>query len=845
MTKSNKRVIAIHCHFYQPPRENPWTDEIEFQESAHPYHDWNERIAKECYTPNTASRILDGLGRIEKVVNNYEHISFNIGPTLTRWMEKHTPETLEKIVLADKKSQKKQNGHGNAIAQCFNHMIMPLCTRRDKETQVAWGKSEFKHRFGRETEGIWLPETGCNNETLEVLVEQDIKFVILSPTQAESVRELSGGDFWDVSHENIDVTMPYRYFPFAQDKERYIDIFFYHGALSRGVSFDHLLRNADEYSKRMDESFKHGESGNQIVSVCTDGESYGHHESFGDMAVAYIAESEKINKNFEFGNFGNFLEQNPPHMEVRLKAGKNNLGTSWSCAHGVGRWMEDCGCHTGGMPGWNQKWRKGLRDSLDWLRDELDKLCQREGRKYFKDFWAARNDYIQILLSPTAENKSRFFKKHQVTALSNEECANALVLMEIQKDAMYMYTSCGWFFNELSGIETTQILQYASRAMMTVRDIYSINLEPKFLSLLEKAKSNLEEHKNGRVIYEKLVRPSAISWEREAAHFLAEVPFSGFPDESKIFNGSVKKEFEEHRVFDKFSLVAGKITITSKETGYKRESTFVVTHKELDLKCFIAQNADKFAHESILKLLEYPKEVTRELFEKEVGAILGKKFLTLHDILFDKREKLIKNILAQKIEKFQSMYFKIFDETRGIVEKVGYEKTPKPIELKVPAEITLSCRLRSEVEAMLSQKTFTSSQKAIGLMHYAESLGVELDTKEAEVTFKKAIESKMQSLLTKTSRVRAEEILSMLSAAKELFPNMDKTKLENYVYTIIKDKIEHKMDGVLQKNSPRSKYELVRSLINLAERLNFNMDRFNQALAPIETLIVNDSSLWP
>jgi len=843
---SQERVIVIHCHFYQPPRENPWTDEIELQESAHPYHDWNERIASECYTPNTASRILDSLGRIEKIVNNYEHISFNIGPTLSRWLEKHAPETLEKIIAADKKSVKKF-GHGNAIAQSFNHMIMPLCIYRDKVTQTIWGKKEFEYRFGRKTEGMWLAETACNNETLEVLIEHGMRFLVLSPYQADSVQHLYDGGGWgDVSSGNIDVTTPYRCFPVEGDRDKYIDIFFYHAPLSQGVSFEHLLKSAEKFSGRMDEVFAEWAGRDQVVTVCTDGESYGHHESFGDMAVAYIAESGKVNKNYSLGNFGQFLEKNPPFMEVRIKKGTNNEGTSWSCAHGVGRWQDDCGCETGGLAGWNQKWRRHLRDALDWLRGEVDKVCGTEGRKIFKNFWKARNDYIAVMLNPSQESKNKFFKKNQLHALSSEERALGLCLMEIQKDRMYMYTSCGWFFNELSGIETTQILKYAARAIGTINDNFGYNLESKFLDLLKRAKSNVPEHLDGYNIYKTMVIPSMVSWRRLLCHFVMDIPFSGFPESFKMLGANGKKEFEARKTFQNFRMVIGKVFIAKDDTHESRKMVFALLYRGLDIKVFMSEDKDSSAFKSLLELLDIPAKSEKLKVEESLARILGKDHAALRDIFYEKRRDIIKAVICEKIASFQSIYAAMFNENRDIIEAIADDNATIPKELVVPTEITLSTQLQEAVKEMLSNDVFSSSRKAIGIMHYARNLGVTLDTEEVEKVYVEQAELELRALLLKTSKSKAEEIINMLNAGEELFPEIHKTNLENYVYEMIAKVIKPKLQLLLKKNlSQKSEYEFVRTLIKLAERLNINMDAYNKSLSHIEFELSEDSEMWP
>ena len=471
------KYLTIHGHFYQPPRENPWIEEIELQDSAAPKHDWNDKICWQCYEPNSVSRIVDNQNRILNIVNNYEFMSFNFGPTLLSWMETHAKNAYRRIIEADKNSLQLYNGHGCAIAQVYNHMILPLANLNDKYTQVIWGIKDFEKRFERKPEGIWLAETAVDSQTLEVLIDCGIKYTILSPHQAQCVRKMDGQDSWhDVSWGSIDPSMPYRYFPDENDESKYIDLFFYDGAISKSVAFDNLLCDGNKFAYRLQDGYVEDRRHPQLVNIATDGESYGHHTKFGDMALSYVLEVKAEELGFKITNYGWFLENYPPTFQVDIKP-----QSSWSCCHGVGRWIEDCGCSTGAQKGWNQKWRKPLRDALDYVRDELIKLCSSEGAKYYKDFWDARNNYIDVILDRSEESYEKFFRKNAKKNLSQKDRTKAVKLMEIQRFCQLMYTSCGWFFSEISGIETTQIMKYALRAMEIASEFTKVAIEKKFL----------------------------------------------------------------------------------------------------------------------------------------------------------------------------------------------------------------------------------------------------------------------------------------------------------------------------------------------------------------------------
>ncbi len=489
--------LCIHGHFYQPPRENPWTGEIEKQKSAAPFHDWNEKIWSECYEPNTHSQIINDDKVIVAEINNFDFLNFNFGPTLLHWLKRKHPETYKHIIDADARSVCEHNGHGNAIAMCYNHMIMPLANEHDKETQIKWALTDFKFHFGRESEGIWLPETACNENTLESLCRENISYTILDSSQALKISKFHSNISLDVSNGNINTLHPYRWFS-KINSSKFIDIFFYNGPVSKAIAFNDALMSSENLLHKINEAIIRDYNKLHLVSVATDGETFGHHKKLGERTLAFFLKVLATQNNINIVNYGEYLQKDPPQFEVQIKPGE---GTSWSCVHGVKRWADDCGC--GGGDGWNQKWRKPLRDALNWLRDELIIIFETEGRKYFKNVWSARNDYILLLNDATS--RKEFFQKKSCKKLSAKKELKAIELLEMQKYSMFMFTSCGWFFSEISGIETVKILEYASRAMELAKNICGAKLEKKFLSLLEKAPSNIKKYMNGKKIYEELV----------------------------------------------------------------------------------------------------------------------------------------------------------------------------------------------------------------------------------------------------------------------------------------------------------------------------------------------------
>ncbi|MHB8156758.1 MAG: DUF3536 domain-containing protein, partial [Desulfocucumaceae bacterium] len=399
-----ERNICIHGHFYQPPRENPWLEDVELQDSAYPYHDWNERITDECYQPNTASRILSEDGWINKIVNNYSKISFNFGPTLLSWLEKNRPETYQAIIDADKKSIKNFSGHGSALAQAYNHIIMPLASKRDKETQIKWGIKDFEHRFGRKPVGMWLPEAAVDQETLDLLAGAGIGFTILAPYQARRVRKLGTDKWQEIGPGGVDTKMAYLVRTAGGGS---IMVFFYDGLISSAVAFERLLSNGERFAVRLVEGFGGEKTSAQLVNIATDGETFGHHHRHGDMALAYALDFIEANGLAKITNYPEFLTNNPPAYEAEIRE-----NTAWSCAHGVERWRNDCGCNTGLHPGWAQSWRAPLRKALNWLGNKVARNYEEMAAQYFKDPWEARNDYIEVIMDRSPEYLQHWLEKH-------------------------------------------------------------------------------------------------------------------------------------------------------------------------------------------------------------------------------------------------------------------------------------------------------------------------------------------------------------------------------------------------------------------------------------------------
>jgi len=565
-----KRYICIHSHFYQPPRENPWLEEVELQDSAYPYHDWNDRITAECYAPNTASRILGEDKRIVDIINNYSKMSFNFGPTLLSWLERHKPNVYQGILEADNESLKKFSGHGSAIAQAYNHIIMPLANERDVRTQVIWGIQDFEYRFKRKPEGMWLPETAVDIKTLEALAECGIKFTILAPHQAKQVRKIGDKKWKDIENGSID---PQQAYLCQLPSGKKIHLFFYDGPISQEIAFSELLKNGQGFAERLLGVFPEKHTHSRMVHIATDGETYGHHHRYGEMALSYCLHHIESNHLAKLTVYGEYLAKQSTDHEVEIQE-----NTAWSCIHGVDRWNANCGCCSGGNPGWNQEWRAPLREALDWLRDSLISVFEKEMGVFTQDPWEARNQYIKVVLDRSEVNVEAFLCKYLKKDLLPKDKVKIFKLLEMQRHAMLMYTSCGWFFDEVSGIEATQIIQYASRAIQLANETVNIDLEEEFMRRLEKAPSNIDDIKNAAVVYERHVKATKVDLLRVGAHYAISSLFESYPQETDIYCYRVKNEFYENQEMGKQKIGFGKARVYSKITGEESIISFCVLH---------------------------------------------------------------------------------------------------------------------------------------------------------------------------------------------------------------------------------------------------------------------------
>lgn len=685
--------ITVHGHFYQPPRENPYLGAIERQSSAAPFHNWNERIHHECYRPNAFARILNDRGELINIVNNFEYLSFNIGPTLMSWLEQADPEVYQRILEADRKSCDRLNGHGNAIAQVYNHIILPLANERDKYTQIRWGKADFERRFGRSPEGMWLAETAVDYPTLEALVNEGIRFIILAPSQAQRCRPQPTADqpnpeWIEVGGSQVDPSRPYRCY-LSQDggEPRYIDIFFYDGPISRDMGFGEVLECSQHLAARLRQAVHGDHRDTQIISVATDGETFGHHKGGSEKALAYAFTHEFPNLGWTVTNFAHYLSLHSPTWEVELKP-----VTAWSCSHGVDRWQDDCGCGGGGV--WHQKWRRPLRDTLNWLRDALSAIYETEGTRFFRDPWAARDEYVDVLGDRSSTNISHFLSRHQTHPLNHAERVDALRLLEMQRYALFMFTSCGWFFEEVSRPEGVQILRYASRALELAEEVTGEQLERQFVTRLRRIPSNVDLFGNGAEIYRQLVVPSRTTLQQVAAHYAIRSLFQDYPRESRIYCYRTQQLDYQLRRIGSLTLAVGQLQLTSEITCETAYLVFAVLHLGgWDFHCCI----QPFAGRRLFTQLKTELFASLELASaarviQAMNRAFGEQSYNLQHLFAEDRHRIMRLLSQSTLTQLDQLYAQVYRDNFGVLMAFHRDELEVPQELQVAAEIAISQR---------------------------------------------------------------------------------------------------------------------------------------------------------
>lgn len=769
-----KKNICIHAHFYQPPRENPWLETVELQDSAYPFHDWNERITTECYAPNAESRILNPNADIINIVNNFSRINFNFGPTLLSWIKEKHPELLQKIIEADAESKKYFNNHGSAIAQAYNHMILPLANSADKYTQVYWGIEDFRFYFNRYPEGMWLPETAANTDTLEVLAQHNIKYTILAPNQAHQVRKIGEHNWHDVSNNRIDITMPYLC---RLPSGKTINLFFYNGEIAKDIAFGSLLQNGETFAKRFLAGFTQKDS-NQLVHIATDGETYGHHKPHGDMVLAYALHYLEEQPDAELTIYAKYLEENPPTHEVMI-----HENSAWSCAHGIERWRSHCGCCSGMHGGWQQHWRGPLREALDFVRDYLADRYEEGSKKFLKNPWGARNDYIRVL-QHRRNNWPKFLREHTRHTLKPWEEREVLKWLEIQRHAMLMYTSCGWFFDEISGLETTQVIMYADRAIQLAKELGVNDLETQFAERLENAPSNLREHRNGRKIYEKWIKPARLSLIQVLVHYAISSLFKEYEDEAQIYCFGVKKLKKNFLEAGKIKFVMGTAFIKSDITFEEATVDFAAIHYgDQNLNCAVRYHKDEAAYNAMEKEMS-------DCFKRgdtlEIIKLFDKHFedssYTLRHLFKDEQRKLIKKIVESSFNELEVMYRQFYDNYSSMIGFLTDLSIPVP-EFSVITEYILTTELKNKI---LQDKI--NNEEIYKILDNANHLKVEVNKTDVEYLLQEQLEKVAERFQRRPSNLGLlDRLIEMTDLINNTVFEVNLWKTQNIVFKLQKE----------------------------------------------------------
>ncbi len=802
------KFICIHGHFYQPPRENPWLESVELQDSAAPWHDWNERIAVECYAPNAAARILNGEGKIENIISNYSRISFNFGPTLLAWMEDKMPETHAAIVAADKLSREHFSGHGSALAQVYNHMIMPLANQRDKITQVLWGVRDFEYRFGRKPEGMWLSETAADTPSLEALADAGIQFTIMSPFQANRLRKIGEEEWQDVSGAKID---PSRAYLVNLPSGRRINVFFYDAPVSQAVAFEKLLVSGEKFAHRLLDAFSDDRDWDQLVHIATDGESYGHHHRHGEMALAYALEHIEKNGLARLTNYGEYLEKHPPQFEVQI-----HEGSAWSCSHGVGRWKEDCGCNSGGHGDWNQQWRAPLRAALDWLRDEMTPLFETKASGFLRDPWAARDGYINVILDRSPESISRYLSGNANRELNEDERVTVSKLMELQRHAMLMYTSCGWFFDELSGIETVQVIQYAARVIQLANELFERDFEPAFLEKLELAKSNLPATPDGRAIYHAYVKPATINWPKAAAHYAISSCFQEYGKATRIFSFTFEDEKRHVATAGKTKLSIGEVRVVSEITHEADRLAYAILYMgEHNLVGGVGKFAAPEEFEQMQRELEGAFHIAD--FPQMIRLLdqhFGNSPYSLKSLFKDEQRRILNEILASAREDLESRFRMITDRYAPLMKFLQGAGAPLPAGLQVAWDLTLHSNLRQQFT-----NGHTDLPQLRQLVTDAQLRGTDVLNADISYAVKARMEKSIRKIAQQPEDIEAVRELEEIASLMMPLPiGLNLAEVQN-VYWHLKQTVfpELRRRGQTDESARASLQEL----LTLGERLGF------------------------
>jgi hypothetical protein len=715
-------------------------------------------------------------------------------------------------------------------------MILPLAMPHDRQTQIRWGIREFQHRFGRDPQAMWLPEAAVDAATQELLVRAGMRYVILSPAQAARWRPVGESRWITPAEAELDPRRPYRWhLKDAQGKMRGdlgIDVCFYHAPLSRGISFQHYLRDAGGLAGRIADAAEGFPD--PLILIATDGESFGHHEKFGDMCLATLFAREAPQRGFSVTNLAAFLATHRPTWEVELLP-----QSAWSCSHGVDRWRDDCGCSAGGGPGWNQRWRRPLREGLDRLRDALDEIFTEEGGSIFRDVWAARDDYIDLLLDPGESARTDFFARHASRPPSEEQEARALRLLEMQHQAMLMYTSCGWFFSDISGIETVQNLRYAARAIELAAPFAPLDLEAVLLGRLERAQSNVPAQKNGRHIWEHRVRPSRVRVEDAVARLLLE----GVLGREVTCQVRYRWSLTPDPILREDGLVLAGVQAVSRVTG--EALRFAGGCRRDGRFDFLAGIAPWPASDDWASFVEEAK-VALSPDGSDLTAWTGRhaaRLVRLRQFLPDERRAILEEMLGETQGRLEHACDLLCAEAQPAAEAMVDVGMSLPTWLGAMLTATWSRQLAQTVEKLDGVTDPARYAAAMELVAQARHLGLSLDLAPASARFDRMLAQRLQAIADTCDLQAWQEYLELLQVAMRLTLRLPERPLQDLMFRVLRDRIPGLVETV--QDPQEESYALVTAILAVASRLNLNTDGPRERLRPLEERVAGDPTYWP